>query len=68
MPSIFCWTQKIYASHIYLYNYSQVTNELAVWNTVLLDKLEKNFPSFYGNWNFITIFTGAYHLYLSWAR
>jgi len=40
-----CWAQRIYASQIYLYNYNQVTNELAAWNTAL-DKLEKKFPHF----------------------
>ena len=43
------------------------------WSTVLLQKLTgsqlvKKFPAFYGTQNFITTFTSARHLSLSWAR
>jgi hypothetical protein len=31
-------------------------------------KLLKKFPAFYGTWGFITVFTRARHLSLSWAR
>jgi NAD(P)-dependent dehydrogenase (short-subunit alcohol dehydrogenase family) len=31
-------------------------------------QLLKNFPAFYGTWNFITVFTRAHHWSLSWAR
>jgi len=31
-------------------------------------QLVKKFPAFYGNWKFITVFTTARHLSLSWAR
>jgi len=42
------------------------------WSTVLLEKLTglqlvKEFPAFYGTRRFITAFTGARHLSLSWA-
>ena len=43
------------------------------WDRVLLEKLPgsqlvKKFPVFYGTWKFITPFTNACHLSLSWAR
>jgi hypothetical protein len=46
---------------------------LTSWSRVLLDKLAssqlvKKFLAFYGSWRFITTFTGACHLSLSWAR
>jgi len=42
------------------------------WSRVLLEKLtgsqlDKKFPAFYGTWRFITVFTSARHLSLSWA-
>ena len=42
------------------------------WSRVHLEKLSgfqqlKKFPAFYGNWRFITTFTNARHLSLSWA-
>ena len=42
------------------------------WSRVLLEKLTvfhlvKKFPAFYGAWRFITAFTSAHHLSLSWA-
>jgi len=45
---------------------------LTPWCKVLLEKLTgsqvvKKFPTFYGTWRFITTFTSALHLYLSWA-
>jgi len=48
-------------------------NELTPWSRVLLQNLTgpqvlKKFPTFYGTWRFITAFTSAYHLSLSWAR
>ena len=47
-------------------------NKLTPWSSDLPEKLTvpqlvKNFPKFYGNWRFITAFTSARHLYLSWA-
>jgi len=44
----------------------------APWNRVLLEKLTvsqlvKKFPAFYGTRRFITAFTSARHLSLSWA-
>jgi hypothetical protein len=43
------------------------------WSSVLLEKLTvfqvvKKFPAFYGTRRFITAFTSAYHLSLSWVR
>jgi len=51
----------------------QVSCLLTAWSKVLLEKLTsfqviKKSPSFYGTWTFITTFTSAYHLSLSWAR
>ena len=43
------------------------------WSKVLLERLTglqpvKKFPTFHGKWRFITAFTSARHLFLSWAR
>jgi len=43
------------------------------WSRVLLEKLlvpwlVKKFPTLYGIWRFITVFTTACHLCLSWAK
>jgi hypothetical protein len=45
---------------------------LTAWSRVLLENLTvpkpvKKFPTFYGTWKFITAFTNARHLSLSWA-
>ena len=45
---------------------------LTIWSRVLLQKLTgiqlvKKFPAIYGTWRFITTFTSAHHLSLSWA-
>ena len=53
--------------HIYLLTYL-----LTPWSRVLLDNLTglqlvKEFPTFYGTRMFITAFTSAHHLSLSWA-
>lgn len=55
---------------------SQLTkwNETTLCSSVRLrqsvvSQLVKKFPSYYGTWRFITLFTKVYHLsYLSWAR
>jgi hypothetical protein len=49
------------------------TNLTYLWNWVLLEKppivqVLKNFPALYGTRKFITVFTRALHLSLSWAR
>jgi hypothetical protein len=49
------------------------TKVLTSWSWALLEKppvtqLLKNFPTFYGIRRFITVFTGALHWCLSWAR
>jgi len=53
-------------------SYLLITYLLTPWRRVLLEKLTrlqlvKNFPAFYGSRRFITAFTSAHHLYLSWA-
>jgi len=45
---------------------------LTQWSRVLLEKLTsfqpvKKCPTFYRTWRFITAFTSAHHLSLSWA-
>jgi hypothetical protein len=50
-----------------------LTNLLSPWSWALLEKpsvmqLLKNFPTYYGTWRFITVFTRALHRSLSWAR
>ena len=50
-----------------------VVNWVIAWSRVLLEKLIvpqqiKKFPATYGNQRFITTFTSARHLSLSWAR
>ena len=49
-----------------------LTYLLTPWSRVLLEKLSgyqlvNKFPAFYGNWRFITAFTSAHHLSISWA-
>ena len=55
----------------YLFTYL-LTYLLTPWSTVLFEKLTgfqlvKKFPAFYGTRRFITAFTSARHLSLSWA-
>jgi len=50
-----------------------LTHSLTPWSRVLLEKLTgshivKKFPTFYGTQRFITVFTSACNVYLSWAR
>jgi hypothetical protein len=52
---------------------TSITNSLTPWSWALhaklpLAQLLKNFPTFYGTWRFITVFTRALHWSLSWAR
>ena len=49
-----------------------LTHSLTPWSRVLLEKvtglqLVKKFPAFYGTQRFITAFTSAHHLSLSWC-
>jgi hypothetical protein len=49
------------------------SSELILWSRVLVEKLKRpqpttKFPKFYGTRRFITAFTTARHLSLSWAR
>jgi hypothetical protein len=53
--------------------FQTVANLLTPWSRVLLVKLTgsqlvKQFPAFYGTRRFITAFTSAHHIFLSWAR
>ena len=57
---------------VYIYIYT-LTYLLTPWSRVLLEKLTgfqlvKKFPAFYGTRKFITAFTSARHLFLSWAN
>ena len=54
-----------------IYSYS-LPYLFTAWGTALLKKLTvpqlvKKYPAFYGTWRFITAFTTARHLSLSWA-
>ena len=56
----------------FLLTYFLLTYSLTPWSTVLLEKPPvlqpvKKFPAFYGTRRFITAFTSARHLSLSWA-
>jgi len=56
---------------LWLFSYF-LTYLLTPRSTVLLEKLTvpqpvKKYPSFYGTWRFITVFTSARHLSQSWA-
>ena len=53
-------------------NARSITYLLTPWSTVLLENLTgfqllKKLPSFYGTRKFITVFTSARHMFLSWA-
>jgi len=66
-----CWVTPS-LSHSYLLTYLLITYLLTPWSRVLLEKLTgsqpvKKFPAFYGARRFITAFTSAHHLPLSWA-
>ena len=50
-----------------------LTHILTPYSTFLPDKLTgyqlvKEFPTFYGTWKFVTTFTNASHLFLSWSQ
>jgi len=58
---------------VYCWRQSNIMNLLTPWSSVLLENLTgpqvvKKFPTFYGTWRFITVFTSAHHLSLFWAR
>ena len=64
---MFTWALKLFTHN------SKVGYLLTACSTVLLEKLTssqlvKKFPTFYGTRRFITTFTSAHHLSLSWAR
>jgi hypothetical protein len=55
------------------YRHTQSLSLLIVWSWELLERPPAvqplgSFPAFYGTQRFITAFTRALHLYLSWAR
>ena len=61
------WIPEAKMTHVF---YIHLLNP---WSRVLLEELTgsqvvKKFPAFHGTWRFITVFTIARHLYLSWAR
>jgi len=63
--------KELNSDSTYLLNYS-LTELLTAWSIILLEKLTgsqlvKKFPAFCGTWKFITAFTSARHLSLSWA-
>ena len=70
------WLIWLYAVLLLFLNYGPLKTKtflLTPWSRVLLEKLTgsqlvKKFPTFYGTWRFITAFTSAHHLSLSWAR
>ena len=65
---------KCTLSHLFTYLITYLLSFLLTpWSRVLLEKLTdsqlvKKFPAFYGTQRFITAFTSARHLSLSWAR
>ena len=66
------WQSLTYLCVTYLLIYL-LTHLLTPWSRVLLEKptgsqLVKKFPALYGTWRFITAFTSARHLLLSWAN
>ena len=66
-----CWGSTSMRRLTYLLTYL-FTHLLTPWSTVLLEKLTylqlvKKFPAFYGTRKFITVFTSARQLSLSWA-
>ena len=66
---------QILQPHLYLQRISYLLTDYyldTVWSKFLLEKLAgsqlvKKFPAFYGSRSFITTFTSARHLSLSWA-
>jgi hypothetical protein len=61
------WVEAKYFTIFFL-----LTNQLTPWSRVLPEKLKcpqllKKFPAFYGTRKFITVYTRARHLSLSWA-
>ena len=66
--TVMFWYSSLYKLFSYL-----LTHPLTPWSRVLLEKLigsqpVKKFPAFYGTRKFITAFTSAQHLSLTWAR
>ena len=78
------WSHKLTTRHIWRFVITRRTSGkwggqhnptllLTACSKVLLEKLTgshlvKKFPAFYGTRKFITAFTSAHHLYLSWTR
>ena len=61
------------SEHRIVLNRALLPRKLTPWSRVLLEKLTssqlvKKFPAFYGTRRFVTAFTSARHLSLSWAR
>ena len=74
-PICFGYISAIIRHNTYLLAYlltSLITYLRTPWNRVVLEKLTgsqlvKKFPKFYGSQRFVTAFTTARHLSLSWA-
>jgi hypothetical protein len=58
---------SFYALHIYNYLLTYLRSWALLQKLPIMQPL-KNFPAFYGTRRFITVFTGAVHWSLSWAR
>ena len=75
MKNAFFWPNIVNiesSTHFIVYSHTH-RYVCAPWNRILLENLTgsqlvKKFPSFYGTRKFITVFTNACHLSLSWAR
>jgi hypothetical protein len=66
---LFTWTIKLQRHFQTRCKFGYMT----LWSRILLEKitspqLVKQFPKFHGTWRFITTFTTASYLSLSWAR
>jgi len=67
------WNKAVLLTHLLTYLFTLLTYLLTPWSTVLFEKLTgsqlvKKFPAFYKTRRFITAFTSARHLSLSWVR
>jgi hypothetical protein len=75
-----CWAQSLAYLHewllvsvLFLCLVTTLSNKLSPWSRVLIEKLTvtqlvKKYPDFYATRRFITVFTTAYLMSLSWAR
>jgi len=73
--SVICVAGHVTFEHSELSGFliAELSYLLIPWSRVLLEELTsfqliKKFPAFCGTWRYITTFTSACHLSLSWAR